>query len=91
MPCLIKTKDIKQKLLNYDERQKISEIIEIRPNDLFNKKVLLVDDVITTGASMKAAINLIQKCQPKILKILVISKRELTEEEKNNLKNKVIL
>ena len=56
-------------------RRDISKYMELidRP-DLFNKKILLVDDVYTTGSTMKAAIDLVKQLHPKKIKVLVISK-----------------
>jgi len=90
--CLIKTKNVKQKLLNYEERQHIGECMEFNKEfDIKNKKILLVDDVITTGASMKGAIKILKENGAKIIEILSICKRELSEEEKKALKNISIL
>ena len=41
------------------------------------EKVLIVDDVMTTGSTLKAMVSLIQKGHPKCIKLLVMSKREL--------------
>jgi competence protein ComFC len=90
--CLIKTEDIKQKLLNYDERQEIGKHFKFDSSfNIKNKKILLVDDVITTGASMKAAIKILKENGAKKIKILSICKRELSDEEKKHLKNVSIL
>lgn len=43
------------------------------------KKVLIVDDVATTGSTMISMINLIRKGEPQDIKILVMSKRLLNE------------
>jgi len=88
IPFLIKTKNIKQKELNFEERQKISDIlISDKSISLKHKKVLIVDDVITTGASMKAAINLVKLEKPKRIEVLAIAKRIMSEEELKKHKN----
>ena len=38
-----------------------------------NKKILLVDDVLTTGSTMKACINLLKNNQVKKLNFLAMS------------------
>ena len=40
-----------------------------------NKKVLIVDDVSTTGSTLKALVRLVKEAKPKTLQILVMSKR----------------
>ena len=79
--CLKKTENIKQKELDYSKRQEIGKYMTIDDVDLTRKKILLVDDVITTGASMKAAINLIKQKHPKELKILCIAHTNLKKED----------
>ena len=58
---LIKTKDVKQARLSKLKRKDIDTVFEIRKNNecLFDK-VVLIDDVCTTGASLKAAIALLR-------------------------------
>ena len=40
-----------------------------------NKKVLIVDDVMTTGSTLKAMVGLLLPGHPKTIKILVMAKR----------------
>lgn len=76
--CIVKTENIDQKELNFKERQNIYKYMKLNNNyDLRNKRVLLVDDIITTGASMKAVIKLLEETNFKELKILTIAKRVL--------------
>ena len=83
-PLLIKTKKIKQADRSLKERQEINKYLELtNQTELKGKKVLLVDDVYTTGSTMKAAINLVEQCHPKKIEILVMSKspfKDLKEE-----------
>ena len=46
--------------------------------DLKNKKVLLVDDVFTSGSTMRSLIRLVESLHPKTIKILVMSKTLIT-------------
>ena len=41
------------------------------------KKILIVDDVMTTGSTLKAMVGMLSKGQPKTIKILVMAKREM--------------
>ena len=78
--CLIKTENIKQKELNYEDRQKIGDILKFDQKfKVKNKKILIVDDVITTGASMKAAIKIMKKYGARKVKVLCLAKREIDE------------
>jgi len=76
--CLYKTKKYKQSARNFEERQEISKVIVIKNGEkLMGKKILIVDDISTTGASLKTAVNLIRQFNPKEMKILVVAKRVL--------------
>ena len=71
---LRKTKGVKQANSTSKQRKDISKYLTIKNSDLSGKKVLIVDDVYTTGSTMKAAIKLVEKLHPKTIKVLVISK-----------------
>ena len=51
---------------------------KIRPN----AKILLVDDIITTGATMHKAIELIKTLKPNKIEILIMSKTMLEIRKK---------
>lgn len=86
--CLVKTEHYKQSEQSYKDRQKIKNYIRLKENtNLKNKKLLLVDDICTTGSSLRAAIELIKTCEPKKIEILVVAKRDFTKEEAKEMSN----
>lgn len=57
----------KQSLQSYKERQNIASYIQLKGNyDISNRPILLVDDVITTGATLKHAYHLLSGHTSKI-------------------------
>ncbi|MGN1295517.1 MAG: ComF family protein [Bacilli bacterium] len=73
------TKNIKMKQssLNKTEREKIASVMILKKKiDLSNKKVLIVDDVYTTGNSFRACLKLIQRQHPKTLKACFLAKND---------------
>ena len=70
-----KTTDQKQKELSARERQEISKVIKLgKADELKGKKVLIVDDIKTTGSTIRAMVKLLQGVKLKKLKIMVLSK-----------------
>ena len=65
------TKDQKKK--NALERKETAKLFHIHEGEkCTGKKILLVDDVITTGSSLSAAIKLIEPMKPKNIVVLVL-------------------
>ena len=73
-PCIKKTSNIKQSDLSAEQRKDIKNHLVISDIDLSKKKVLIVDDVYTTGSTIKAMIDLVKSKHPKKIKVLVMSK-----------------
>ena len=71
----IKTEHHKQAMIRTNERRDIYKYLKVKDNiDISNKKVLLVDDVFTSGSTMSSMINLVKKMNPKKIEFLVMSK-----------------
>lgn len=69
-----KIKQVKQADLSSEERQKIGDVLVIDDVDLTNKRILIVDDVFTTGSTIRSMIKLIKSKNPKEIKVLVMAK-----------------
>ena len=73
LDVLKKESSFEQKKLSREERIRNSALFRIENGDkVTGKKILLVDDVITTGASILASIKLLEKYKPKKIVVLVI-------------------
>lgn len=85
---LEKTKRYKQSELSYNERKKSSDALSIKNGEVIkDKNILVVDDICTTGSTLKTAIRLIKLYKPKRIKILVVAKREFSKKELEKIKN----
>lgn len=79
LDCLKKTDDVKQADLDYAHRQKIGKYIRFKGDvDLLNKKLLFVDDVVTSGATALACVSLLKKKHPKTVEVLSMARTLLT-------------
>ena len=75
---IVKTKKVKQATSTSNKRKEIGKhLVLVDNSDLSKYKILLVDDVYTTGSTIKACIKLIEKLHPKKIEVLVMSKTEI--------------
>ena len=82
--CIEKTENIKQSSFKKSERTNIGKYLKMSNIELVrNKRVLLVDDIHTTGSTIEACINLIKQGRPKTIKVLVIAK---TNDDKYHIR-----
>ena len=75
--CLIKTKNIiEQSKLNKEERQNnIQGVYSLQnPQIITNQKILLVDDIYTTGSPVNECSKILKQANPKKIGILVLAK-----------------
>lgn len=75
--CLIKTKNIiEQSKLNKEDRiQNIKGVYEIKNKKLIeNKKILLIDDIYTTGSTVNECSKMLMQGRPNKIGVLVLAK-----------------
>ena len=87
LPVVEKTEHFKQAEKSAKERKSINKYLKLNSaKQLTKDRVLIVDDIYTTGATMKAVINLVEKLHPKEIKVLVLAKTKNKEDKKSNTK-----
>ena len=85
LPIIEKTAHHKQADRGFNQRKEIGKYLVLNTNKTLEKeRVLIVDDIYTTGATMNAAINLIEKLNPKEIKVLVLAKTRDKDYKKVN-------
>lgn len=81
---ITKKDNIKQADLNFHDRQKIGEhLLWNEKVSVRDKKILFVDDLITTGATAKACCNLIKNHGAKQIKILSLCRTKTPKKAKH--------
>ena len=75
LPIIEKTAHQKQADQTAKKRKEIGKYLAFKEKiNLENTKVLIVDDIYTTGSTMRATINMVEKLDPKDIKVLVLAK-----------------
>lgn len=75
LPIIKKKTNYKQSDLSKEDRNKVINKLDITNLEkIHNKKVLFVDDISTTGSTLKACLSLIKRGQPKRLHFLIVAK-----------------
>ena len=88
LPIIEKTAHHKQAENNSKKRKEIKKYLALKNEiSLENQKILIVDDIYTTGATMKAMIKLAEKLKPKVIKVLVLAKTRDQDYKKVNSNN----
>lgn len=75
--CLFKVKNIiEQSKLNKEERQRnIQGVYKLYNQKLLqDKKILLIDDIYTTGSTVNECSRILRQAQPKVIDILTLAK-----------------
>lgn len=92
LPLIKKTKDVKQSDQHFDDRKKIGSALEMKNGEsLKGKKVLFVDDILTSGSTARACLSLIEKEKPKRIRFLVLAKTKSKERKDVKSKNNEII
>ena len=75
--CLLKTKNIiEQSKLNKEQRkQNIQNVYELKNREILNnKRILLIDDIYTTGSTVNECAKILQQARPEKIDVLVLAK-----------------
>jgi len=80
LKILSKTRKHKQADLSYAQRVQVTDLFAIADVNLSRRNILLVDDVMTSGSSLRACLALIKAKHPKKIKILLLSKTKAPDK-----------
>ena len=75
VPAIVKTSDVKQSDQNKEGRKRIGDYLALLPKvKISGERVLFVDDVMTTGSTVRACLRLLRKLHPKSIEVFVLAK-----------------
>ena len=77
LDCLVKTRNtIEQSKLNKQEREKNAQnVYELKNKEIIkNKKILLLDDIYTTGNTANSCCKILKQAKPKKIGVIVLAK-----------------
>ena len=72
--CVYKKEEFKQAEQTPDNRFHAKNYLAIDNANLYGKNILIVDDVFTSGSTVRSMVNLIKTKHPKRIEILIIAK-----------------
>ena len=75
--CLFKTRNIiEQSKLNKEQRKdNIRNVYELKNGEILNnKRILLIDDIYTTGSTVNECAKILQQAKPEKIDVLVVAK-----------------
>lgn len=77
LPLLFKNKPFKQSARSFSERRKVKDDLSLKNGSpIVREKILLMDDVVTTGETMKAMIDLVRPLRPKKIRFLALATKK---------------
>ena len=75
MKIISKRMHYKQSDHRFKNREDVKWILELnKDKQMYGKKLLIVDDVYTSGSTVKTMVKLLEKLHPKEIKLLILSK-----------------
>ena len=80
LPIIKKIEAHKQSDMSYKKRFNVKKVFAIDNVNLKDKKILLVDDIFTTGSTLMSCIDLLKEKGAKKIEVLVIAKTKKKEK-----------